>query len=65
MTTPTLRTGGAQGYLRIATEEAFAPKEMVKMYLEVLDGPNVDPGFESLMGFYLRSSARRARPGTS
>lgn len=63
MTTPvpTLRTGGAQGYLRIATEEAFAPREMVKMYMQVLDGPNVDPGFESLMGFYLRSTAPRAQ----
>jgi 2,3-dihydroxybenzoate decarboxylase len=56
-----LRTGGAQGYLRIATEEAFAPPEMVKMYKDVLDGPNVDPGFESLMGFYLKSSSDRAR----
>lgn len=61
MSTATLRTGGAQGYLRIATEEAFAPPEMVKMYKDVLDGPNVDPGFESLMGFYLKSSSDRAR----
>lgn len=55
-----LRTGGAQGYLRIATEEAFAPPEMMALYTEVLDGPDVDPGFESLMGFYMRSRSDRA-----
>lgn len=55
-----LKTGGQQGYLRIATEEAFAPPEMMDLYTEVLDGPDVDPGFESLMGFYMRSKSPRA-----
>ncbi|MBL8552149.1 MAG: amidohydrolase [Hyphomonadaceae bacterium] len=55
-----LKTGGAQGYLRIATEEAFAPPEMMAAYVEVLDGQNVDPGFESLMGFYMRHKSERA-----
>jgi 5-carboxyvanillate decarboxylase len=55
------QTGGARGYLRIATEEAFAPPEMVKLYLELLKKTDADPGFESLMGFYLRSNSERAR----
>jgi 2,3-dihydroxybenzoate decarboxylase len=55
-----LKTGGAQGYLRIATEEAFAPKEMIDLYAEVLDGDDVDPGFESLMGYYMRHKSERA-----
>jgi len=56
-----LRTGGEQGYLRIATEEAFAPPEMIEMYKKILAGPDVDPGFYSLMGFYIGSEAPRPR----
>jgi len=56
-----LKTGGAQGYLRIATEEAFAPPEMIAMYKEILAGPDVDPGFKSLWGFYGESMAERPR----
>jgi len=55
-----LKTGGDRGYLRIATEEAFAPREMMPMYDEILDGPDPDPGFLSLMGFYMRSPSERA-----
>ena len=55
-----LKTGGAQGYLRIATEEAFAPPELMDLFSEVLDQDDVDPGFESLMGFYLRHQSERA-----
>jgi 2,3-dihydroxybenzoate decarboxylase len=55
-----LKTGGGQGYLRIATEEAFATVELMDAFSEVLDGDNVDPGFESLMGFYLRHKSERA-----
>lgn len=54
-----LKTGGAQGYLRIATEEAFVTQEAFDMYAEILDGPDPDPGFNSLWGFYLRSMAER------
>lgn len=57
----TLKTGRQNGYLRIATEEAFAPPEMMPLYREVLDGPDPDPGFVSLMGFYMRSPSERAR----
>jgi 5-carboxyvanillate decarboxylase len=56
-----LKTGGGQGYLRIATEEGFAPPEMMRMYEDVLEGPDPDPGFLSLMGFYMRSKSERAQ----
>lgn len=54
--------GPAQGYLRIATEEAFAPPEMFKLYRDLLARRACDdPGFVSLWGFYLGSSSPRAR----
>ncbi|WP_205856194.1 amidohydrolase family protein [Phytoactinopolyspora endophytica] len=56
-----LTTGGRVGYLRIAVEEAYAPPELVRSFRDLLDRPDVDPGFESLMGFYLRSDAERPR----
>ena len=56
-----LRTGGQFGYLRIATEEAFAPPEMLRMYGKLLDQGDIDPGFASLMGFYTRSQSPRAK----
>src|SRR5215469_10670974 len=41
---------------RIATEEAFAPPELVASYRALLeDGSIRDPGFFSLTGFYLRN----------
>ncbi|MDB5916136.1 MAG: amidohydrolase family protein [Massilia sp.] len=48
-------------YARIATEEAFAPAEMLSIYRKILDGPNPDPGFVSLLGFYMTSQSERAR----
>jgi 5-carboxyvanillate decarboxylase len=49
------------GYLRIATEEAFAPPELLAAWREMLDGGAVDdPGFRSLWGFYLNSDSERA-----
>ncbi len=43
-------------YLRIATEEAWAPPELFEAYRKLLEaGSYNDPGFESLMGFYLRN----------
>ncbi len=45
-------------YLRIATEEAFATPELFERYRAILsDGSVSDPGFSSLMGFYLTSPA--------
>lgn len=49
------------GYLRIATEEAFAPPELLAAWREMLDAGAVDdPGFSSLWGFYLNSDSERA-----
>jgi 2,3-dihydroxybenzoate decarboxylase len=56
------RPGGAVGYLRIATEEAFAPPEIVRLYVDMLEkGALDDPGFKGLSGFYLSSKSERAR----
>jgi 2,3-dihydroxybenzoate decarboxylase len=39
---------------RIATEEAFAPKDMLDRYRKLIkDHSSFDPGFESLMGYFL------------
>lgn len=47
-------------YLRISTEEAFAPPEMLKMYLDLYQSRSLDdPGFDSLWGFYLTSMEPR------
>jgi len=49
------------GYLRIATEEAFAPPELVSMWQTMLtDGTVDDPGFVSLQGFFMLNPAPRA-----
>ncbi|MEO6380102.1 MAG: amidohydrolase family protein, partial [Caulobacteraceae bacterium] len=55
------KTGGAQGYLRIATEEAFCPPELITLYHQLLKEPDCDPGFKSLWGFYGESMAPRPR----
>jgi 5-carboxyvanillate decarboxylase len=56
------RTGGHAGYLRIATEEAFAPPELIAQWRDMLDrGASDDPGFLSLWGFYLDNRGERAR----
>jgi 5-carboxyvanillate decarboxylase len=48
-------------YRRIATEEAFAPPQILQMYRELLaSGKHDDPGFESLWGFYGGSRSERA-----
>jgi 5-carboxyvanillate decarboxylase len=56
-----LKTGGQAGYLRIATEEAFAIPELFEAWLDELQNPQVDPGFKSLIGFYLYHPSDRAR----
>jgi 2,3-dihydroxybenzoate decarboxylase len=48
-------------YQRIATEEAFAPAEMLAEYRKLLDKNDVDPGFKGLMGFYMSSPSARAQ----
>lgn len=44
-----------QNYLRIATEEAFSTHEIYGHYRKLLEKGHTDPGFESLIGFYLRN----------
>jgi 5-carboxyvanillate decarboxylase len=48
-------------YKRIATEEAFATREQIRLFRKLLDDGYDDPGFISLWGFYLRSPSERAR----
>jgi 5-carboxyvanillate decarboxylase len=50
---PTVQNAPARPYRRIATEEAFVPRELMRRYLRMLtDGTTDDPGFHSLWGFY-------------
>lgn len=48
-------------YQRIATEEAFAPPEMLEIYRKILSKGDADPGFQGLMGFYMSSPSARAQ----
>ena len=59
MTHP-LNTGGDRGYLRIATEEAFATRELVDVYLRMVKDGTADKGMVSLWGFYATSPSERA-----
>jgi 5-carboxyvanillate decarboxylase len=48
-------------YQRIAAEEAFAPPEILARYRTMLQNGSVaDPGFASLVGFYMGGSPRAA-----
>jgi 5-carboxyvanillate decarboxylase len=56
------RIAPAAGYRRIATEEAFITPELHKMYRDLVASGGVDdPGFNSLIGYYLGSTSERAR----
>ncbi len=48
-------------YRRIATEEAFATRDQMNGFRELLADGYDDPGFKSLWGFYLGSPSERAR----
>ena len=58
--THALKTGGDRGYLRIATEEAFATREQIDVYLRMVKDGSADKGMVSLWGFYARSPSERA-----
>jgi 5-carboxyvanillate decarboxylase len=58
--THALRTGGDRGYLRIATEEAFATREQIDIYLRMVRDGTADKGMVSLWGFYGQSPSERA-----
>jgi 2,3-dihydroxybenzoate decarboxylase len=48
-------------YQRIATEEAFAPRDLLDEYRKLLAEKTIDdPGFHSLWGFYLGNKGARA-----
>lgn len=58
--------GGAPGweqrpYRRIATEEAYAPQEMIDEYRRMLRDDDVEIGFRSLMGYFLGSEHPQPR----
>jgi 2,3-dihydroxybenzoate decarboxylase len=55
-----LKTGGDRGYLRIATEEAFATREQIDAYLRMVKSGTADRGLVSLWGFYGQSTSARA-----
>lgn len=55
------RTPQKVPYLRIATEEAWAPQEMLDIYRKIFERGDADPGFRGLMGFYMSSPSERAR----
>ena len=56
------RIAPAAGYRRIATEEAFIPPELHKMYRQLVASGGVnDPGFNSLVGYYFTHPSERAR----
>jgi 5-carboxyvanillate decarboxylase len=55
-----LKTGGDRGYLRIATEEAFATREQIDVYLRMVRNGTADLGLKSLWGFYAQSPSERA-----
>lgn len=50
-----------RGYARIATEEAYAPPELLRAYNRMLDDGGGDRGFESLWGYYLRNPSEKTR----
>jgi 5-carboxyvanillate decarboxylase len=54
-----LKTGGDRGYLRIATEEAFATQEQIDGYLRLVREGKADKGTTSLWGFYASSPSER------
>ena len=56
-----LKTGGDRGYLRIATEEAFATREQIDIYLRMIREGKADKGMVSLWGFYGTSPSERAK----
>jgi 5-carboxyvanillate decarboxylase len=55
------RRPAAVPYKRIATEEAFAPPEMLKMYARLVEQKIEDPGFLNLWGFHVNSQAPRPK----
>lgn len=56
-----LATGGQHGYLRIATEEAWATQELMDEWRRMIEAGEGGTGFHSLIGHYVTSDSARAR----
>lgn len=56
-----LNTGGDRGYLRIATEEAFAIPEQIDAYVRLVREGRADKATTSLWGFYGTSTSVRSQ----
>lgn len=56
-----IKTGGDRGYLRIATEEAFATREQIDAIMAMVKAGKADKGTTSLWGFYATSQSERAQ----
>jgi 2,3-dihydroxybenzoate decarboxylase len=54
-----LKTGGERGYLRIATEEAWATQEQLDAIMRLVKEGRADKGTVSLWGFYGTSPSER------
>ncbi|HEX9807526.1 MAG TPA: amidohydrolase, partial [Alteraurantiacibacter sp.] len=54
-----LKTGGDRGYLRIATEEAFATQQQIDAIMRLVKEGRADKGTMSLWGFYGTSPSER------
>ncbi len=54
-----LKTGGDRGYLRIATEEAWATQEQLDAIMRLVKEGRADKGTMSLWGFYGTSPSER------
>jgi len=54
-----IKTGGHRGYLRIATEEAFATTEQLDAIMRLVKEGRCDEGTRSLWGFYGTSASER------
>ena len=54
-----LKTGGDRGYLRIATEEAFATQEQLDAIMRLVKEGRADEGTMSLWGFYGSAQTER------
>lgn len=54
-----LKTGGDRGYLRIATEEAWATQEQLDTIMRLVKEGRADKGTVSLWGFYGTSPSER------
>jgi 2,3-dihydroxybenzoate decarboxylase len=53
---------GGRDYLRIATEEAFAPPELIAAWRAMIESHSYhDPGFVSLVGFYTAGRTERSK----